>query len=450
MSAVKKTIAAVRTPVRIAMKALLLGVALVLSPLVVAQSVPSDALTVDATGHWFKYKNTNQYRFMAGAGGPEDFLFLPPDRQQYVANSILSSGSNVLYIQAIRSHGGDGQFNHNPFINFDATKGVDLNVLKKWDGVLAPIEQAGVIILFYVYDDSATPWGCNAAISALEADYIKTLVNYFKKYRNLVWVTREENRMGSCSESLDDQKMANIAAEIRKWDTVHPVSVHHNNEQAWNFAGNANINVFSQQTCQAYPGGNWDDLPATYFNQGGSQKEAFGDYVYIMAECFPFHNRLLSASMNGQDAERPRYIARTHTWGTIMAGGYPLFHFTFEDINVSRDEMANLILTDQGKAIKFLESIPFYTLQPLNTRAKSNTDFVLGNAQTQKFLLYGYDDVISLGISALPVGQYKLQWFNPETGTVTNQTRQFTSQKDRSFKVPTGFPQDVVLYLSKI
>ena len=55
-------------------------------------------------------------RFFCGPGDPEDFLYrgaLLPDGtrdgdQDAIIRKLLENGGNTLYIQAVRSHGGDG------------------------------------------------------------------------------------------------------------------------------------------------------------------------------------------------------------------------------------------------------------------------------------------------------------------------------------------------------
>ncbi len=56
--------------------------------------------------------------FLCGPGGPEGFLYgdiSGGDTPDTVLDKMIRHGGNCIYIQGIRSHGGDGQAHHNPF-----------------------------------------------------------------------------------------------------------------------------------------------------------------------------------------------------------------------------------------------------------------------------------------------------------------------------------------------
>ena len=84
-------------------------------------------IVVDADNPaWLKYEGGGPH-FMAGPGDPEGFLYrgaLNTDGtrdgdQQMLIDKLIPTGANSIYLQAVRSHGGDGDSTHNPFVNND-------------------------------------------------------------------------------------------------------------------------------------------------------------------------------------------------------------------------------------------------------------------------------------------------------------------------------------------
>jgi hypothetical protein len=79
--------------------------------------------------------------FMSGPGDPEDFLYRGSENpdgtrdgdQQEVIDELIASGANSLYLQAIRSHGGDGNATHNPFVGHAPGAPLDPDILDQWE-----------------------------------------------------------------------------------------------------------------------------------------------------------------------------------------------------------------------------------------------------------------------------------------------------------------------------
>ncbi|RPJ24748.1 MAG: hypothetical protein EHM35_16105, partial [Planctomycetaceae bacterium] len=118
---------------------------------------PRHILSDGDTGHAF---------FMCGPGDPEGFLYrgtLNPDGtragdQMQLIQKLKGTGANCLYLMAVRSHGGDGDSTHNPFIDHDPAKAVNPNVLDQWEGWFTEMDHNRIVIYFFIYDDSARLW----------------------------------------------------------------------------------------------------------------------------------------------------------------------------------------------------------------------------------------------------------------------------------------------------
>ncbi len=103
---------------------------------------------------------------MCGPGDPEDFLYrgrLKPDGtrdgdQMELIEKMRFTGANCIYLMAMRSHGGDGDKTHNPFVSNDPRKGINSKVLAQWEKWFTQMDNSGIVIYLFLYDDNARPW----------------------------------------------------------------------------------------------------------------------------------------------------------------------------------------------------------------------------------------------------------------------------------------------------
>jgi len=96
--------------------------------------------------------------FMCGPGDPEGFLFLGKrkmdgtiegSQQDGIINRLKEYGGNSMYLQAVRTHGGDAfdsgdpdpEF-ENPFINGDPKLGLDEDILDQWEEWFSKMDDA--------------------------------------------------------------------------------------------------------------------------------------------------------------------------------------------------------------------------------------------------------------------------------------------------------------------
>ena len=410
-------------------------------PIVLAQDGP---LTVSSNGHWFEYRDSGEPFFMAGAGGPEGFFYETDERKQEIVDELIASGANALYVHSIRSFEGDGFPFEDPYnINEDIDSGVNQDVLNNWRGFLEQLDNNKIVTWFHILDDTARPWGCALPLSIQATSYIETIVKQFRDLDHLVWLSGEEYLMGTCSKAEDDALMSAIAAEIRKHDTVHPIGVHHNNGQAMQFGNDPNVNVFAQQICGSQSVRNPD---------GMHDAASFGDWVYVMAECHPWHKSLIESG--------DRTPLRLSNWATAMAGGYVLMYDAYECPNklctrtsdggtkevTPGHDPSNGMLQDLARLHQFMLASEFHTLTPSDNLANGDTQWVMGNPNTDTYIAYANNNPDSLGvINLFATAVYRLRWFDPATGTA--QIEQKTGSLS-PFTVPAGFGDEVALSIS--
>ncbi len=399
------------------------GIGLLVSPVFGAGAGP---LTVDGSGHWFEYADSGDPYFMAGSGGPEGYLYYSDSRKQSIVDQLIANDVRAIYIHAVRSDGGDGGSDQNPFRDkSNPGSGVDPAVLGNWDRYLSQLDDAGIVTWFHLYDDGARPYGaCNPDLPQGEKDFVKALVERFRDYQHLVWLPTEEHIIKACgNNSVDVEKAKSLAAEIRKYDAVHPVGVHHNNGQSNQYLGNTDIDVFSQQICQ-----NGEDSV-----DGLHEAGEWGEDVYVMAECHPWHKDLLD--------DGDRTTLRQGFWASVMAGGYVLFYDAWESTDPSQDMLADL-----GRINAFMDTTRFAETEPADQLAAGGTRWVLANESNDLYILYSNTGPSDLGVQGITAGSYQLSWFNPVDGNRVAQTVD-VGGGIATFPVPGGMGAEVALYL---
>ncbi len=406
---------------------------------------PADPLVVDESGQWFKKQNSNTPFFMAGVGGPEGYLYETDTRKQQIVDQLIASGANALYMHSIRSFAGDGWDYEDPFnIHEDTSSGIADGVFANWRQFLTQLDANGIVTWMHVIDDTARPWGCDVPLNQEAKDYIAQLVTAFRDLNHLVWLSGEEYLMGVCTDAQDKALMQAIADEIKLHDAIHPIGVHHNNGQAMQFADDPSIDVFAQQICGAQSHRSPEGVHAqASFNE---------DWVYVMAECHPWHLNLLH--------DNDRTLIRQSNWGTALGGGYTLLYNAYECSHggklCSRDANGNPasisdphdpssdILGDLNHIREFMSSSRFNELTPNDTLASADTDWVMANTVEGLYVLYAKDNPSSMGIINLTAGDIRLHWFDPLTG---NRVTLKSDGANGPFAVPATFTTEAALFI---
>lgn len=453
---------------------ILLFLSLLLSLNLSAQPLPGQIRMDPRNGSYMVY-NRDQNRdgqldpfFAIGPGEPEEFFYLgerradgtrTDTRQQEILRRVQQQGGNALYIQVVRSHGGDGEPDHNPWNNFaDPASGINPAIIRQWKGWLTQMQQAGIVLFLFVYDDGTHPFddgGCRVAgaVSEPERAFVRQLVNELKGFSNLVWVVQEEFRFikekpkdanrEPCTEARTN-RVRNLANLIKESDEhAHPVGIHHNIGLPMQFAerqgGNQAVNLYVQQSDVRKTAGrpgpmNLDTLHA----QGVSGFDPQHRYGYVMAECYDWHRKLLEAK------DRP--MLRKSYYASAMAGGGVLVLAMFDGKTPDpTDEM----LGDMRRMQQFFEAIPFNTLAPADRLRHGGTRWVLANAETGQYVLYATDKSPNLGVKSLPKSRYTLTWFDPETG-VKKEQQNVDASGDATFAKPGGLGQEVLLFVRRV
>jgi CubicO group peptidase (beta-lactamase class C family) len=374
---------------------------------------------------WLRRNNVGPF-FMCGPGDPEEFLYrgkLNPDGtrdgdQMALIEKLKGTGANCIYLMAVRSHGGDGDKTHNPFVNNDPGKGLNQKLLEQWEKWFAEMDKNGIVIYFFLYDDSARVWDTGDKVGREERDFIQTLVDRFEHHGNLIWCIAEEYE-----EALSAQRVKNIAAEIRAADDYdHPIAVHKNHGLDFSeFADDRNIDQFAVQY-------NVDRAADLHKGMVDAWREAAGRYSLNMAEC----------ALHGTGSE-----ARKKSWACAMAGAY---------VMVLRMDIATTPqsdLEDCGRLVQFFGAVALDGMAPRDELAHGGTQYVFANPG-QRYVAYASDLKGQIGIRAVKAGKYSFSWFDCVTGRWVFQQSVVVAEGDQVWQKPAEIGNELAVYLSRL
>ncbi len=387
-----------------------------------ANSLPGQIIVDPDNRAWLKYHDGGSF-FLASPGDPEDFLYrgnMKEDGtregdQVSLINKLKGTGANAIYFQIIRSHGGDGDATHNPFVNNNPSMGLNDLVLDQWEEWFQIMDSNGIVIYLFFYDDSANIWPTGDRVSAEEQAFFENIVNRFEHHRHLIWIIAEEYE-----EKLTSTRVSTLASIIKKSDDYkHPVAVHKNNGLAFNeFASDVNIDQFTIQ---------YNEVNSEALHDGmvKAWNDANGRYNLNMSE----------AEKWGTGAE-----ARQKAWSVALGGAYVMAL----GMNVASTPISDL--EDLGRLRHFMESTNFNKMAPYDELAAADTLYVLANPG-KSYIAYGKNSVTGLGIKSMVGGVYELKWFDPENGETIHQESVLVNNGLNVFTKPNELGDEAALYI---
>ncbi len=303
---------------------------------------------------WFVYDGGGPF-FLCGPGDPEDFLYRGTRNvdgtrdgdQMQLISKLAPTGANGIYLQAVRSHGGDGDADHNPFVDSGPSQGLSNAILEQWETWFTAMDDAGIVIYFFFYDDSARIWDTGDQVGFEERAFLEGIVNRFEHHRHLMWVVGEEY-----SERYSRTRVSNIAAAIRGADdNDHVIGVHQLTGVSFDFPDDPNIDQFSIQ----YNVGTADALHAGMLM---AWNQAAGRYNLNMSE----------SADHGTGA-----TGRHKNWAAALGGAYVMpIGWDIGSTPVSDLEQC-------GSLVRFMESTTFQQMAPHDELATGGTLYELAD-----------------------------------------------------------------------
>jgi hypothetical protein len=370
--------------------------------------------------------------FTCGPGDPEDFFYRGTRNadgtrtgdQMTVLNKLIGTGANCIYIQSIRSHGGDGSGDHNPFEGSNPSNQLDNDILDQWETWITHMDTNGIVLYFFFYDDainvsSTIGWPLSGNnLHSQEQYFIQTIVNRFEHHKNLIWIVMEEvQEMGS-----DHIAHASaIAAAIRAADDYdHVIGCHQLSGLSFLFANDPNMDQFAIQY-------NGQNAPGLHSGMVTAWNNAAGRYGLNMSE----------AAGHGTGS-----AARLKNWASAMGGAYVMIL----GMDIASTTMSDL--QDCGRQARFFESTNFNEMAPHDELANGGTDYVLAYPG-QSYIAYASNLSGNMGLKGMTAGTYDFKWFDPVDGDSVVQTGVSVGAGDQSWAKPSGIGAEVALYVNK-
>ena len=392
-----------------------------------ASNSPLDGqITVDPDHpQWLKRHGGGPF-FMCGPGDPEGFLYRgaqSPDGtrdgdQMELINKLKGTGANCIYLMAVRSHGGDGERTHNPFVDNAPSKGINSKVLDQWETWFAEMDNSGIVIFFIFYDDSARVWNTGDTVGSAERDFIHTIVNRFEHHKNLIWCIAEEYE-----EAFNVKRVSNIAAEIRAADDhEHVIAVHKLSGLRFSeFADDPNIDQFAIQY-------NADTASRLHRGVVNAWTYADGKYNLNMSE----------AADHGTGA-----TARKKNWACAMAGAYVMI-LRMDIVSTAMSD-----LEDCGRLVRFFESTNFNEMAPHDELKHGGTEYVIA-LPGSSYIAYASNLSGDIGLKDMTAGAYTFNWFDCVTGKSVTRTNVQVAAGDQTWPKTGGIGNELAVHIKLI
>ncbi len=408
-----------------------LAVATPILPLA-AQALPGQVRIDPDHPQWLELEGGG-HPFYCGTGDPEDFFYrgtrLPDGTrdgdQDALLDRLATFGGNTLYLEVVRSHGGDGQPDHNPFVNSDPAQGLDQDILDQWEGWLQRCEDEGILIYLFIYDDSARVWSTGNQVHQAETDFITGIVDEFEHHPNLIWLVSEESE-----EAMSHAKVNNIADIIANADEHgHIIGNHHHSGttfKAWQDGGS--LNHFSMHYNIAAGDVHAGALEAR--GKGEAAGASGNGYFTMFTEC--------NFTKNAADPAIRRYL-----WDSSMAGVMPMVYG--EDIATTSDDVLRWCRIVQT----FFEGTDFHRMESRDDLASAGTTWVLA-APPAGYIAYADGPDGDLGLTGTTAGFYDLHWVDTITGATAVETGVPLPGGGATFARPAGIGDECAVWLTRV
>jgi hypothetical protein len=389
-----------------------------------AQPIAGQIIVDPDDARWLK-RHGGSHLFICGPGEPEDFLYRGTRRpdgtrngdQLEMIHKLIRHGGNCIYLQAVRTHGGDAGSDrtHNPFVDSDPARGLDERILDQWNDWFTLMDQHDILIYFFFYDDSARIWNTGDRVEAAERDFFERLVRRFSHHRNLIWIIGEESE-----ERYTVARVQALAEVVRNADPHgHPIGNHHltgTTFKAWRPGGA--LDHFSMQLSSVGEAAHAGAILAG--------RQAGGRYQVIYAE----------STAAPKDPDGMRHFA----WDVAMGGLMPMI-YTMDIANTPAETLA------QCRSLqRFFEATDFTTMAPHDELRHAGTTYVLADPG-RSYIAYSRSLSSELGLRALPAGHCTITWLDCRSGATFIEQHQVEAADAFAFRKPVSFGDEVAAWV---
>ncbi len=366
-----------------------------------------------------------EHVFICGPGDPEGFLYRGKERpdgtrdgdQKEILRKLEEHGGNCLYFQAVRSHGGDGTADHNPFLGHDPARGINPAIMNQWESWFQEMDEHGILIYFFFYDDSSLVWKSGDEVTEQEEAFIRTLVRRFKHHRHLIWVLAEE------SEEAFSQKRAEALGRIiaEEDDHGHLIGNHHHSGTTFkSYSRNGPFTHYAMQLNVPFH--------EVFHQTRDTITKSAGRYQVIYSE----------------NTDTPQTVEawRHHAWTVAMSGTMPML-LGMKIVSTPVEALRQCRILSE-----FFEDTPFYRMHPAPSLSHTPNWLALSDSETSMIVWTRDFDLGSLQLKELPHGAYDLLWLDPITGRRVESLLEINTSSSSLIK-PASIGRECAVYLHK-
>lgn len=339
-----------------------------------------------------------------GPGDPEDLFYNNTEGNR---NFLVSNGARCTYVTAYLHDFGGGD------------PGRDLTLDKRiaeWDAVISAFEKAGIITVFFFYDDSyplPPDWSTD----------VEKIVSGLKHHKLLVWSVAEEY-----GEAMSINQVSEVAKKIKAVDNHnHIVAVHQNSGTDFHFNSDNNLDMFAIQYNVKTPLEIHSGMIAAFNDTNG--------------------NKILNLAEIENHAKLEDRICRQLNWAAVMGGASAVQVLWMGRESDPETWNSDKKYADCAQLMDFMQRIPdFNDLVPRQDILTGATALILSKNGIS-YVVYSSSLSGDIGIKKMVSGEYDLIWLDVLTGTEFAETRKIESGTVH-FKKPDGFGSEVALYIT--
>jgi len=338
-----------------------------------------------------------------GPGDPEDFFY---NDTQANLDLLVDRGARCTYITAYLQDFGGG----NP-----GSGSVLEQTLDGWDALITTLENAGVITVFFFFDDSQP-------LPADWQDAVDRIVNRLEHHPLLIWSVAEEY-----SESLSSSEVAAVAARIRAADDHdHVVGVHQLSGTTFDFNSNPDLQMFLMQLPHQSPDGVHASLLAAGSDTAGA--------------------KILNMAEMADHGQLDRTTVRRVNWAAIMGGASAVQVIWMG--RASDDATWNEPGRYQDCAVlmDFFEATDVNSMSPRDDLACGGTRWVLADPG-HSYIAYAYGLAGDMCLKNMTAGSYDFTWLDAGSGVTVEQTGVEVAAGDASWPKPDNIGAELAVWI---
>jgi hypothetical protein len=360
-----------------------------------------------SNGHYLRF-SSGEYWIKAGVDDPENFLGTAIGDWQDKKDAIdflSSKGVNSIYV-ITNNIDGDRQdtwpwYGETQEAAKKNSERFDIVKLQLWEDFFNYVQSKGIVIHLVLNDDGA--WhDYNQEL------YYREMVARFAHLPGLIWNIGEE-----ANEIYSDGQQINLASHLQSLDPYdHPVTVHRTNP--WRFIGNPNFDLTSIQVGDGaadFSKSKLPDLNRVVIDHISSSDQVCQP-IPVMIDEIP---RVTKVDQSSRLKLREEVIYPIYFGG----GNFELhFYDAYGDGTLSFEDLGPM-LDDLLRAHKFMETLPFYTMEPCNEMVMSGAAgcFQRSGDIYAVYSSKGNNPVLDMRTIR---GNFEVYWFDPRTGNETH------------------------------